>query len=486
MSQAGQGVKLYIYDLSRGVARAFSGAILGTTIDGIWHTSVVVYGKEYFFGSIGIQACIPGNTILGKPDKIVELGRTQVSEEILGEYIKELSTQRFRSGTYNLLKHNCNNFSEDLATFLTGRSIPKYILDLPDSVLNTPLGPTLLPFLGELGVDPASGSEVQPFPSLIPQSSLPSYSSLAMSGAEANGDVVPNDPTNVCSAAEFEKDEFTTKPKVPPIVFKDTFDILNEFQSLMRHIEPHLSDDDRSSLEELRVYVVENEGSWALGDNCLNFIGKVLREPDIPIDARVRLMNILSVAALKDDVILILHQDRRDHVLMSYAHNIDRLSVSEQESVSVFLCNLFENTTTSEWLLYISEWSGSNNSQLSNIRVTTKVAVTALLADQERLKEHGTALMYNLATKEVKTVVFDDVATELAMAILQFLTSEQCEEHTFRALKALLRFTTIAHNEVPALIKMIGPDPETFRGISDRVNEIVDQLGSKVRNARGF
>ncbi|XP_065560572.1 uncharacterized protein LOC136027343 isoform X6 [Artemia franciscana] len=407
----------------------------------------------------------------------------------------------YLSGTYNLLKHNCNNFSEDLATFLTGRSIPKYILDLPDSVLNTPLGPTLLPFLGELGVDPASGSEVQPFPSLIPQSSLPSYSSLAMSGAEANGDVVPNDPTNVCSAAEFEKDEFTTKPKVPPIVFKDTFDILNEFQSLMRHIEPHLSDDDRSSLEELRVYVVENEGSWALGDNCLNFIGKVLREPDIPIDARVRLMNILSVAALKDDVILILHQDRRDHVLMSYAHNIDRLSVSEQESVSVFLCNLFENTTTSEWLLYISEWSGSNNSQLSNIRVTTKVAVTALLADQERLKEHGTALMYNLATKEKmsKTVgyssqmpqgtlskVFDDVATELAMAILQFLTSEQCEEHTFRALKALLRFTTIAHNEVPALIKMIGPDPETFRGISDRVNEIVDQLGSKVRNARGF
>jgi hypothetical protein len=72
------------------------------------------------------------------------------------------------------------------------------------------------------------------------------------------------------------------------------------------------------------------------------------------------------------------------------------------------------------------------------------------------------------------------------MAILQFLTGEQSEEHTFRALKALLRFTTIAHNEVPALIKMIGPDPETFRGISDRVNEIIDQLASKVRNARGF
>lgn len=36
------------------------------------------------------------------------------------------------------------------------------------------------------------------------------------------------------------------------------------------------------------------------------------------------------------------------------------------------LCNLFENISSSEWLLYISEWE-HNGQPLSNIRATTKV-----------------------------------------------------------------------------------------------------------------
>lgn len=31
----------------------------GRKIDGIWHTAIVVYGKEYYFGSGGIGAAIP-------------------------------------------------------------------------------------------------------------------------------------------------------------------------------------------------------------------------------------------------------------------------------------------------------------------------------------------------------------------------------------------------------------------------------------------
>lgn len=40
------------------------------------------------------------------------------------------------------------------------------------------------------------------------------------------------------------------------------------------------------------------------------------------------------------------------------------------------MCNLFENTSASEWLLYISEWEYKGVA-LSNIRVTTKVIYTA-------------------------------------------------------------------------------------------------------------
>ncbi|CAB4429926.1 unnamed protein product [Rhizophagus irregularis] len=43
-------VKLYIYDLSRGMARALSMGFTGRQLDGIWHTSVVVYVCEFLTG----------------------------------------------------------------------------------------------------------------------------------------------------------------------------------------------------------------------------------------------------------------------------------------------------------------------------------------------------------------------------------------------------------------------------------------------------
>lgn len=68
------------------------------------------------------------------------------------------------------------------------------------------------------------------------------------------------------------------------------------------------------------------------------------------------------------------------------------------------MCNLFENTNASEWLLYISEWT-YNNAQTSNIRATTKIAVHCLLASCPKLLDLGSAIVHNLACKEVKTVV---------------------------------------------------------------------------------
>ena len=42
-----------------------------------------------------------------------------------------------RDGTYDILNHNCNIFSDNLIKFLLNKSIPKYITYLPDGVLNT-------------------------------------------------------------------------------------------------------------------------------------------------------------------------------------------------------------------------------------------------------------------------------------------------------------------------------------------------------------
>ena len=72
--------------------------------------------------------------------------------------------------------------------------------------------------------------------------------------------------------------------------------------------------------------------------------------------------------------------------------------------VALQFANLFETNSSSEWLLYISEWT-QGSLDLSNIRVTTKVAVNALLGDTPTLQNYGSAIMHNLATKEVKAAV---------------------------------------------------------------------------------
>lgn len=54
-------VQLYVYDMTNGVASVMSQMLLGQHIEGIWHTAVVVYGREFFYGSSGIQSCMPVN-----------------------------------------------------------------------------------------------------------------------------------------------------------------------------------------------------------------------------------------------------------------------------------------------------------------------------------------------------------------------------------------------------------------------------------------
>jgi hypothetical protein len=42
-------VLLHVYDLSNGMVKNFT-HLLGKEFEGIWHTGIVVYGREYFFG----------------------------------------------------------------------------------------------------------------------------------------------------------------------------------------------------------------------------------------------------------------------------------------------------------------------------------------------------------------------------------------------------------------------------------------------------
>lgn len=136
-------VELYIYDLSNGMARQFAPFFgINFEIEGIWHTSLVVHGLEWFFGSQGIQTCNPGGTLRQE-----NMGSTSLSLSKFKAYLHKLGKDEFTGDKYDLFNHNCNTFTNMVSKHLTGKQIPQYILDLPGLVLNSPIVQMLKPII---------------------------------------------------------------------------------------------------------------------------------------------------------------------------------------------------------------------------------------------------------------------------------------------------------------------------------------------------
>ncbi|CAL4917129.1 unnamed protein product [Urochloa decumbens] len=155
----GYPVKLHIYDLSQGMARQLSATILGKAIEGIWHTGVVVYGREYYFGG-GIQQGQPGQTPYGTPVRVEDLGMTHVPREVFEDFLREIGP-RYTPATYSLLTHNCNNFSNEAVQFLASTAVPSYILQLPNEVMSSPIGALIMPMIQGLETSLRAGAVPQ-------------------------------------------------------------------------------------------------------------------------------------------------------------------------------------------------------------------------------------------------------------------------------------------------------------------------------------
>ena len=146
-------------------------------IAGVWHTAVVVRGMEYFYGG-GVQVALAGSTPYGHPVDTVDLGYANGrfhsaqcacahprlsacmhhpylqgdacaaggagglhhraapgmgcaalhgSDALCGLLLTRKNYclwQVFTPQAYNLFHNNCNNFSNEVSTFLTGQAIP--------------------------------------------------------------------------------------------------------------------------------------------------------------------------------------------------------------------------------------------------------------------------------------------------------------------------------------------------------------------------
>lgn len=154
MSDEEYKVKVYVYDLSHGLAAMYSPMLLGTTIEAIYHTSIVIYNKEYYIDQ-GIKCCeTPGTTKYGLPREVIDMGSTFVGPDIFNEFIQDLNDhdqQKYHASKYDLFDNNCNHFTDVVVDFLVGKNLDSRILHLPQQVLNTPNGQLLRQMIGNGG-----------------------------------------------------------------------------------------------------------------------------------------------------------------------------------------------------------------------------------------------------------------------------------------------------------------------------------------------
>ena len=92
--------------------------------------------------------------------------------------------------------------------------------------------------------------------------------------SDVGSEMLPSDRVLQMEEEEKREQEEIKKHRDPPIVFKDLVNLTDEFETLGKLLEGKLNETERTNLDELHQYVVENEGSWALGDNFLNFVGQ--------------------------------------------------------------------------------------------------------------------------------------------------------------------------------------------------------------------
>lgn len=269
---------LYVYDLSKGMAKQFSAMFLGKHFDGVWHTGIVAFGQEWFFGNDGIDSCVPKGTILGEPNEMIHLGKTDLLEDDFLEVIQQLSDSQFKIGSYNLLEHNCNNFSHELATLLVGKGIPQHILDLPKEIMNTSLGPMLRPML-EQAADPIHQLRSGQTPGFARQ-----FTKAAQQAAQSSS-----------STPMQSSDEVKDMPNTL-VLFKP--DIDDEFNSLVDHCQDLLKLNDRNLLSEIKEYLQQVEITWSISANHIKCLFEIYSNHVKEINHQVSVLKIFQKIAL--------------------------------------------------------------------------------------------------------------------------------------------------------------------------------------------
>ncbi|PIA28698.1 hypothetical protein AQUCO_06700016v1 [Aquilegia coerulea] len=98
---------------------------------GIFHSGIEVHGMEYAFGAheystSGVFEVEPKSCPGFIFRRSVPLGSTTMSRSEFRTFMEHLS-RRYHGDTYHLIAKNCNHFTDDVCTRLTGKHIPGWV-----------------------------------------------------------------------------------------------------------------------------------------------------------------------------------------------------------------------------------------------------------------------------------------------------------------------------------------------------------------------
>lgn len=93
-----------------------------------------------------------GSRFGGNRLRVLDLGTTTKTTEEVEGFLRRASSSSFSPTSYDLINRNCNHFSDEFATFLTGREgcVPREIVNLPQEVMSSPFGAAIRPMLSGL------------------------------------------------------------------------------------------------------------------------------------------------------------------------------------------------------------------------------------------------------------------------------------------------------------------------------------------------
>lgn len=443
-------VKLYVYDISKGFASQLSPMLLGKRIDGVWHTGIVCFDREFFYGSGGIQSCMPGGTILNIPDEVIDLGETEITQDVFIEYLHGIGQQDFRPEKYHLFEHNCNTFSCEAAIFLTGNKIPQHIQDLPSEVLGTSFGQMIRPLIDSMRVTPAAEPGVSTTASV--SSSLNGPETIFEPRKTSSGATRLREKADGCQSASLRKpNTYNQVDTHTALYLKENFMSAEGF-----------SDEDATHFDELQQCFESNK-TTEVNERQIEFLDRVFEkfssqeEEGLAFQQTLRLLQVFS----SWEKLFSKSKGLQGMIKKTFGIFPSVTSCSTQvECVKLFCC-------------VVSHRTGHSFMFQDSLPVPlAAVTVNCLLSKDSALQSAGAALVSNIARYQVH----EDIALECSTAVIEVLSQDISPDTGHNCLYAVRRFIEVS-SEVTGLASVMGVNVDKFKGINPEMDQLCDNLG---------